>query len=387
MPPRNPRYSRLNDGRSPFVYPFTRRRFLALSSAALSGAVLANCTPNISDPAGQTDPAGTTKGDDKTLHIFGWANYVDQAVMDSFQAKTGIKVISDIFDSNEAMLAKLQAGGGAAYSVIYPSDYMVTQMIEMELLTALDQSRLQSGDNLKEQWKNPVYDPANAHSLPISWGTTGLIYNPENWSPDPKGWADVWEKRQSLSRKVTLINDAREVMGATLLYLGYDFNSEDAKEIEEAYEKLVELKPAIANFMTNGWEEQLSSGDLLLSMAFSVDAITLIEENPALKYFVPETGASLWTDTMVIPKTAPNVDGAYEWINFVSEPENASQMVTRLRFSTPIQAAFDLLPTELKEDERMFPPDDILAKCRGVAPVSQATAELYDEYWTKLTSA
>lgn len=361
---------------------FHRRRFLQLSGATLAGVALSNCRRNLSD----VGSSGGASGDPDTLHLYSWSGYSDEDLLQSFTEATGITAIVDIFDSNETMLAKMQAGGGAAYSIIYPSDYMVQQMIELDLLTALDQSRLDGLDTLLENFRDPSYDAGNAHSVPYAWGTTGLVYNSTQLTPAPEDWEYLWDNQSKISRKMTLFNDVREVLGAVLRSLGYSYNSTNADEIEEAYQKLLELKPAIASFTTDGWRDQLLSGDLLMAMGYSSDAILVIEENPDLRYLVPASGSSLWTDTMVIPQTAPNVDAAYQWINFVYQPENAASLVERLRFATPIEPAIDQLPPELQNDTNLFPTDAVLANCEGIAPVDDV-AEVYDRYWTQITSA
>lgn len=393
MPSRIPNQSSLRSGRSLF-YPAmplsgtTRRRFLQLSAAALSGTVLSNCARNLSG-AGQSSPTPTSSPattDNSTLYIYSWANYTDEELLTNFREQTGITAVVDTYDSNETMLAKMQAGGGSAYSIIFPSDYMVTQMVELGMLATLDKSRLKGLENLYEQWQSPAYDADNTHSIPATWGTTGLIYDPERFGSEIQGWDAVFENKDNLTRRITLINDVREVMGAILRYLGHSYNSEDLDQIQSAYDQLVELKPAIANFITNGWEDQLAGGDLTVSMAYSVDAIALIADNPNLVYVVPETGSSLWTDTMVIPQTAPNVDAAYEWMNFMLQPDNAAKTVSRLKFATPNKAAYALLPDELKQDDDLFPPEAVLSKCEGIAPVSEEATAAFDRYWTQLTS-
>jgi spermidine/putrescine transport system substrate-binding protein len=139
--------------------------------------------------------------------------------------------------------------------------------------------------------------------------------------------------------------------------------------------------------VTNGWEDQLAGGDLKMSMAYSQDAIALIADKPELKYIVPETGSSIWTDTMVIPKAAPNPEAAYAWLNFMLEPENSARLVERLKISTPNQAAFDKLPAELQQDENLFPSKAVLARSEGIVPVKEEISNLYDQYWTRLTSS
>ena len=387
MPPTNPSNSRSSLNLQSFAArqsSLTRRRFLQASAAAVSGVVVSNCARNLTDPklSGKA-----SESDSKTLQIYGWVNYTDESLLKDFEAKTGIKVTVDTYDSNEAMFAKMQAGGGNAYSIIYPTDYMVTQMTDLKMLVALDPSRLKGIEGLKDKWKNPIYDRRNGHSVPVAWGTTGLTYDPEKFGGTIKGWADLWDGKDSLTRRVTLINDVREVMGATLLALGHSLNTENPKHIKEAYDKLVKFKPAIAAFLTNGWEEQLASGDVLVSMAYSTDALTLMREQPNLRYVIPETGSSLWTDTVAIPKTAPNVDAAYEWINYMLSAETAAKVVERLKFATPNQIAFDKLPKSIKSNQNLFPSSAVIDQCEGIAPVAPKISDTFDRYWTQLTSA
>lgn len=383
---------RRNRVRSSQFSAATRRQFLLGSAAALSSVVLTNCARSLGTGAATDAPSSEssgspTAGDPKTLYIYSWSSYIDNDLLQAFEAKTGIKAVADIFDSNETMLAKLQAGGGNQYSIVYPSDYMVTQMVEANLLTPIDKPLLQGLDQLNPKWASPVYDPDNAHSVPYAWGTTGLLYDPEQLGTEITDFSDLWQNQDKLSRQITLLNDVREVMGATLKSLGYSYNSTNPEEIEAAYARLAELKPSIASFLTNGWEEQLGSGDLLVSMAYSGDALNLVDENPNLTFTIPDTGTSLWTDAIVIPKTAPNLDAAYEWINFSLNAENSAKLVERLKFSTPNQVAFDKLPADLKNNEKLFPPEQLLSKCEGIAPLPQETSDLYDRYWTQLTSS
>jgi len=386
VPSRNVRPNRM---RSFQFSNATRRRFLLGSAAALSSVVLSNCARSIgttgSDSASQSSTTeGTTSATNtQTLHIYSWSSYIDDDLLKAFETKTGIKAIADIYESNEVMLAKLQAGGGNQYSIIYPSDYMVTQMVEAEMLTAIDKSLLQGLDQLNPKWQSPVYDTDNTHSVPYAWGTTGMIYDSEKLGTDIASLDYFWENKDSLGRQITLLNDVRETMGAVLKSLGYSYNSTNPEEIEAAYTRLVELRPAIAAFLSTGWEEQLASGDLAISMAYSVDALYLIDENPNLTFVIPDTGTSLWTDTIAIPRTAPNVEAAYEWINFMLDSDNSVELVKRLKFATPNQVAVDKLPSDLKRNEKLFPPEQILAKC---APLPEEISDLYDRYWTQITS-
>ncbi|MGF1525027.1 MAG: PotD/PotF family extracellular solute-binding protein [Leptolyngbyaceae cyanobacterium] len=369
----------------------TRRRFLQGSAAAIAGVTLANCQQGITDVQSEGS-SESANGDDsaaagsETLHVYTWADYTSDELVAAFKETTGIDVIVDIYDSNETMLAKMQAGGGDAYSIIYPSDYMVQQMIELGMLTQIDKDRIKGLDNIFDKWQDPVYDSGNTFSIPYAWGTTGLLYNRELAGGDIEDWAYLWDNQSDLARRMTLLDDVRETLGAVLKSLGYSYNSTDPGELEEAYNRLLELKPAIASFKSFGYEDELYGGDLVVAMAYSVDAIAATIEDERMEYIVPSSGSSVWTDTMVIPPSAPNVDAAYQWINFNLDPE-ISQMNTETLFNaTPNKVAFDALSDELKSNTDLFPPQDILDNCEGIAPVGDATA-LYDEYWTRITSA
>ena len=370
----------------------TRRQFLQSSAAALSSLALSSCGWTLggspsqeSDSEVQESSSANTSANE--LYIYTWADYTDRELLETFRKQTGIKVIVDIFDSNEAMLAKVQAGGGGAYSIIYPSDSWVQRMVELKLLQPIDHSRLTGLDNLFETFQNPDYDPGNRYSLPFTWGTTGLIYNAEKLSFTPKDWDDLWNNKTELYRQVSLLNDPREVLGAGLRSLGYSYNSQNSAELQAAYEKLRNLKPTLVNFTTDGWRDLMLAGDLSIAMGYSFDALTVADYNPNLKYIVPESGTSFWTDTMVIPAGAPNVQGAYKWLNFMLQPEVTVALCERLYFATPNKEAFAKLPKELQENPTLFPPESVINKCEGIIPLYLQKEKEYARYWIKLKSS
>jgi spermidine/putrescine transport system substrate-binding protein len=359
----------------------TKRRQFLKGVAALSGLSLAGCGWRL----GNVQANAGTSGSRDQLYIYTWTQYTSKQLLETFNTQTGIKVLADFYDSNDVMLAKLQAGGGGAYSAIYPSDYMVQKMVNLGLLTEINRDRLIGLDNFFPRFQNPSYDPNNRYSIPFNWGTTGFIYNSEILKTPPEDWEYLWQNQNQLKKRMTLINDVREVMGGALRMLGYSYNSQNENEIKQAYEKLKELKPAIAAFDTFSWENQILTGDLVLAMCYSADAIRVSKENPKLKYVIPRSGSSLWTDTIVIPKTAINSDGAYAWINFMLQPEVAAQMSRDLGIATPNRAGFELLPKRIQNNFSLFPPESILEKCDRITPLKEFE-EVYERYWTKLTS-
>lgn len=361
----------------------TRRQIMQACLAIGTGLMLPGCGWTLAE----VRPA-LSKGNKDELSIYTWESYIDPELTETFHTQTGINVTADIYDSNETMLATFQSGKGAIYSVIYPSDYKVAEMIERKLLSVLDHSRINGIDNLMPEFQDSVYDPGNQHSMPISWGTTGLIYNTEALNPGPEDWEDLWRMQAKLNRKMTLLADFREVMGATLKSLGFSYNSTNPSEVRQAYQKLVQLKPAITTFTTDAWRDRLLAGDLILAMAYSADAVRLIQENPDanLRYVIPASGTSLWSDAMVIPVTSPNPDAAYEWINFMMQPSVAVEVTRRLFFATPNQAAYDQLPLPLRNNRSLFPPEAVIQACERIIPLEPKETEMYEQYWTKLTS-
>ncbi len=358
-----------------------RRQFLR-EIAAISSLSLAGCGWRLADVQANSN----TNGNSDRLDIYTWTQYSDQKLLQTFSAQTGMKVLVDVYDSNEVMLAKLLAGGGGTYSLIYPSDYMVQKMVDKNLLTEINHDRLIGLDNLFPRFQNPSYDSNNRYSIPFNWGTTGLIYNSEILKNAPEDWDYLWQNQTTLNKRMTLLNDVREVMGAVLRMLGYSYNSKDEKEVKQAYEKLTEIKPAIAAFDTDAWQNQILAGDLLLAMCYSADAIRVTQENPKLKYVIPRSGSSLWTDTIVIPKTAPNLPGAYAWINFILQPEVAAMISQRMSVSIPNSAGFEQLPNKIKNNVNLFPPASLIEKCERITPLG-SFEEIYERYWTQLTSS
>ncbi len=346
-------------------------------------ATLSNCGWRLGEVGEKKCQPPTTNSN--KLYLYTWTSYSDDDLLNNFTKATGIEVSANIYDSNEEMLAKMQAGGGADYSVIYPSDYMVIQMAESKLLRPLDGSQLIGLENLLPKFQNPVYDPGNRYSLPFSWGTTGFIYNPSKLQPEPEDWDYLWKYQKQLHRRMTLLNDMREVIGAALRMLGYSYNSTNPQQLKEAYQQLRALKPAITAFTSDGWPSQIITGDLVLAMCYSSDAFDAIKENPTLKYVIPSSGTCLWTDTVAMPKFPTNPAAALAWLNHILKPEVAALICQRSNLATANRAAYDMLPDAVRNNPIIFPPSSLLAKCESIAPVWEFSA-IYDRYWTELTS-
>ena len=379
------------------MHSISRRKFLrqtAYATSALAASTLAAC--GIFDKSSQSPEAGADEvprpvaQDKKTLYIYGWATYVNnQEVLDGFTKETGIKVVGDTYDANEVMLAKLEASGGrSGYSIIYPSDYMVTQMRELKLLYPLNKKLLPNLNNIAPNYVELPHDRGAIFSIPVSLGTTGIAYNVEAVKSiigeEPADWSYLWEYKDKL--RITLVNDPREVMGMALHILGHSYNAKDPAQIEQAFQKLRELMPAIANFTTDAWRDPLASGDLMMCMAFSGDAISLARQNPNIKYVLPNSGTSIWTDTMAIPRGASNIEGAHAWINYVMKPEVAAKISDANSFGTTNKLAKSMIPDDLKAIKALEPSEAMIAKSDRITKLDPAVSQVYDGFWTRLTT-
>ncbi|NJN49284.1 MAG: spermidine/putrescine ABC transporter substrate-binding protein [Alkalinema sp. RL_2_19] len=281
---------------------FTRRRFLQNSLLGAAGVSLSSCGWRLADIQNQAPIATSTD----QLHIYTWTSYSDDKLLKAFQGETGVKGITEIMGSNEEMIAAFEAGKGRVFSLLYPSDYAVELMHKKQYLMPIDETRVDDLETLLPNLANVGVIDGKRYSVPLTWGTTGLIYNSEKIPEPPTDWAYLWENQDRLKRKMTLLDDPREVFGAVLHHLGHSQNTSDRGQLQAAYDKLQELKPNIASFTTDAWREPLVAGDLWIAMGYSTDATDLMQENPKIRYVIPSSGTNLWVDTMVIPVTAPN---------------------------------------------------------------------------------
>jgi spermidine/putrescine transport system substrate-binding protein len=297
---------------------------------------------------------------DNTLTIYNWGDYVDPELLDRFEEETGIKVIYQTFDSNEAMMTKIEQGG-TTFDVSIPSEYAISKMKEEGVLLRLDHSKLPNLKYIDPRFMNLSFDPDNAYSIPYFWGTVGIIYNPELVGDlDFSSWNDLWDK--SLRNQILLLDGAREVMGMGLNSLHYSLNDTNEAHLQEAKAKLLQMTPNVKAIVGDEIKMLLANEEAAVGLVWSGDASEIMDENDKLDYVVPEEGSNLWFDNMVIPKTARNIEGAHQFINFMLDPEVAAQNAEYVGYSTPNEAAMALLPEEIASDDRFYPSEELTGR-------------------------
>ncbi len=336
-----------------------------------------------------TDPDYYTKfqGQNITLNVYNWGEYISDGSDDSldvnkaFEELTGIKVNYTTFDTNESLYAKLRSGG-ASYDIIIPSDYMVSKMIQEDMLEKLDFSQIPNFQYIDESYVNPDYDPTNEYSVPYTWGTVGIIYNTNLVTEPVTSWDILWD--EDYAGDILMFSNSRDAFGIALKKLGYSMNTEDPDELQEAADLLKEQKPLVQAYVMDQIFDKMQGGEAALAPYYAGDALTMIADSPELAFAVPEEGTNIFFDAICIPKGAKNVEAAHMYINFLCEPEVAAANIEYICYSTPNSAAYELLDEETANSPISYPPQEILDKAEAFVNLSEDTNLLLESLWTEV---
>jgi spermidine/putrescine transport system substrate-binding protein len=321
------------------------------------------------------------------LNIFVWTQYFPQDMLDCFELVYDIKLNRDEYSANEEMYAKLSAGG-TAYDLTQPTDYIVPLMIRQGLLQELDHSQMPNMKNFDEGWMNQEFDPGNKYSVPYLAGTDAIVVNTDAVENVPDSWADLWDPEYA--GRMIFLDDSRAVIGATLLTLGYDVNTTDPAQLEEAKAKLAELVPNIKVFDSDSPKTALIAGDVDLGMTWTFEALAAQQENPAIQYIYPTEGAILWQDNWVMLDGAAHADAAYAWLNYTMQGDVFWLTLIDFTYTNPNKAALEFAKANHPEVYSAYadspitnPPAEAIANGHGIQDVGDATP-LYDDIWVEV---
>ncbi|AND40063.1 MULTISPECIES: ABC transporter substrate-binding protein [Cytobacillus] len=325
--------------------------------------------------SGLNSSQGYTSGN--TLTIFNWGDYIDADLVDKFEQETGIKVIYETFDSNEAMMTKIEQGG-TAYDIAVPSEYAIEKMKEEDLLLPVDHSKIPNLKYIDQRFMDLPFDPGNEYSIPYFWGTVGILYNTDILG-DKKitSWNDLWDPE--LKNQILLIDGAREVMGMGLNSLHYSLNDKNRDHLVEAKQKLDSLTPNIKAIVGDEIRMLMENDEAGIGVVWSGTAQELMWEKDNLEYVLPEEGSNLWFDNMVIPKTAKNPEAAHQFMNFILDPENAAQNTEYVGYSTPNKEALKYMDEETISDERFYPDEEMTARLEVYENLGKRMLAYYNE--------
>jgi spermidine/putrescine transport system substrate-binding protein len=366
----------------------------------LLALMLAACAPAAApaeEPAAPSDATGDTMtercGDTSKLadkiYLYTWVEYIDPDIKDKFKEECGVEVVETNFDSNETLLATLQAGG-ADYDIIVPSDYMVQIMIDEGMLMPLDYSIVSNIKNMDKLNVNQYFDPEQKYTVPWFWGTSGFAVDTNVVTDVTDSWSMMFDPNSPYCGKISMLDDQRETLGAALMYLGYSINDTDPAHLEEAKNLLIEQSKCVKAYDSQTNDDLIISGETVLAHMWTGDA-TLAGDPEAggregISYVIPKEGCTIWQDNMAIPVGAPNAYTAMIFMNYTQFPDIAAQNAEWVGYPSPNEAARDLIDPEMLADPGIYPPEEVAAHLQWIEDVGDAL-ELYDRIWTEFKAA
>lgn len=348
-------------------------RSLAYTTALAALTLVAACGGKGGGPA-------AAPPEEQKLNLYIWTNYLPDDVVADFKKETGIALTIDTFDSNEAVLEKLQSGV-AEYDLVVPSDYAMKILAPQNLVRKLDLTKLPNFKNLDPRFLDQQYDPGNGHSIPYTWGTTGIGYNRAK-----VGAIDSWQALFDPKNKgrILMLDDMREAFGAALKIMGKSINEKDPAILRAAADKLKAQKALVRTYNSADFANLLAAGDVDLAQGFNGELAEAVAEHPTtLAYVIPKEGGTLWIDNLAIPTQAKHVEAAYAFMNFVMRPDIAARIVNGVHYASPNREAFAKIDPKITGDPSIYPPKEVLDRCELVEDVGETT-QLLDRLWTEI---
>ncbi|RNB53073.1 spermidine/putrescine ABC transporter substrate-binding protein [Brevibacillus gelatini] len=324
----------------------------------------------------------SSEQEQQVLNIYSWADNFDPEVIKDFEQKYNVKVNYDIYGSNEEMLAKIQAGA-SGYDLIQPSDYMVATMIQLGLLEELNKENIPNMKNIVSTFKTPPFDKENKYSLVYTWGITGIAYNKKYVKEAPTSWSDLWN--EEYKGRVILLNDPREVMGMALIKNGYSNSTTNKEELEKSFADLKKMLPGVMAFDTDNIKQKMIAEEAWIGTVWSGDAAIINGQNPDVEYVIPKEGATIWADTLAIPKGAKHKDLAEKFINYLMDPEVSVKNYESIGYSNPNEQAYSLHSEEYRSNKMIFLDKADIDRAEWLVDVGDTLQE-YDRYWTEMKS-
>jgi spermidine/putrescine transport system permease protein len=315
------------------------------------------------------------------LNIYTWSSYISPRVIHGFEREYHCHVNYDLYDSNEALLTKLQAGN-VDYDVVVPSDYMVEILVRQGLLARLERQRLPNAwANTDPRFLGLHFDPHNEYSVPYVWGTSGLAYRADLVKENIDSWNALFDPRWA--GHFLLLDDMREVFGVALKKLGYSLNSTDPAQIRQARDLLLRQKPLVKGYNSSNFELDLAAGDAWIAQAYNGNMTFVMRDEPHIRYVIPKEGCTIWVDTTCIPRHAPHPQLAEDFINYSHRPEVAARFVNDCGFNTPSRYDHHEIDPWLLANPAVFPDPAALDRCEFMRDLGPIIA-LYDQYWTEI---
>ena len=321
------------------------------------------------------------------LVVYNWGEYIDPEVLTMFEEETGIDIVYEEFETNEILYPKISSGA-IAYDVICPSDYMIQRMIGNDLLSEINFDNIPNLKNIGKQYleQSRQFDPENKYSVPYCWGTVGILYNKMMVDEPVDSWSILWDPKYK--DNILMQDSVRDAFGVTLKYLGYSLNSIDLDELTEAKNLLIEQKPLVQAYVIDQVRDKMIGNEAALGVIYSGEAIYTQKENPNLEYVIPKEGSNIWIDSWVIPKNAEHKENAEKFINFLCRPDIALMNFEYITYSTPNEAARELIEDEsIRNSEIAFPDLSKYDNLETFQYLGTEADQVYGDLWNKVKSS
>jgi spermidine/putrescine transport system substrate-binding protein len=313
----------------------------------------------------------------ETLHIFTWADYISPAAIETFEAKHSCRVVIDTFDSNESMYAKLKAGA-KGYDLIFPTSYMIQLMVSEGISSELDHAKLPNLPNIDPAVLDKVSDKTMRHSVPYTLAYTILACRKDKVPNPESSWAIF--QRPDIAKRMTLLDDMRETIGAALKSLGHSINTRDEAQLAAAQAVLLKWKAQAAKFDNEGYKAGLDSGEFTLVQGYSGDLWQVAQENEKITLIIPQEGLVMGCDEMVIPKSAPQAALAHAFINHLLDADTAAENMQWTGYLCPNTAALKKVSPEFLSNPAVIIPEAVRAKSEVIQDLGPDLAK-YTKVW------
>ena len=342
-----------------------------------------------SDAADTAEAADAAEPEDAggggEVNLYNWTDYISEDLLSRFTAETGIAVNLSNYDSNETMLATL-AAGGTGYDVIVPSDYIIPQLIEQDLIQPIDAHAMENAANIDPAFLNPYFDEGRVYTAPYLYGTTGLAVDTSQVPDPPDSWAEFFAVPEGSDGSIGMMNDQVEVIHAVLRAVGATPCSTDPADYAKGEELLDGFKPSVSVINSDGIIERMAAGENSIHMEWNGAAYRSWLENPDLVYVYPSDGLTLWQDNFAVPVGAPNVEQAKVFINWMMDPRNIAEATNWNGYANAIVGSDAYIEDALASSPMVVPPPEDLAFAAPVESCSVEAIDLYDRLWTSFRS-
>ncbi len=321
----------------------------------------------------------------KELVLYDWPDDVPQSVLDDFTAEYGVQVTYLTYESMEEAMENIQAG--KLYDVAVIESDSLPSLLADNLLAEIDHQNVPNFKNISANFRDLAYDPGNQHSIPYSWGTTGLLVRSDLVEQPVSQWADLW--KPGYPGKLAVRPEPLELVGVALKSLGYSLNSENPAELLAAQERLMAIKPSVlfVDADTESAVAKLLSGEAALLVGYPGDALYASNQDPAIVYVLPQEGTFLWADNYVIPSQSSRKYTAELFINFLLRPEISARIVNEGYYATANEAAYPFIEPEIRNNPVIFPPQEAIENGEWYLPHPPQGQALYDQVWERFMSA